>query len=380
MRMLLMGKCDALVLSKMSKSQLHMRGKSLCRLIVTVGGFTLFIWYLIYRHYVQTQVDRGSPIPEREIVCGSALSHRLQQCPPFNKNPYLHGEYNVSEETAPSWETIYRKYTAQGVSRTGSDNLYSVSCNSGSNTSQHPPPMWSPAECQPEQTVAIVIPYRNREMHLRSLVDHITPILRRQLTKYTMFVVEQVGETHFNRAALFNIAFIQSNKVADFDCFIFHDVDLLPLQDNLPYRCKKTRPVHLSVAVDKFDFKLPYLQLLGGVVAVSKEQFLNINGFSNCFFGWGGEDDDMFYRFRHKGYSIFRYPNELSRYHMHRHQQSELNNHRMETLEKSARRFDSDGYLQTKYTITSASTVHAGLIQWISVDLDERLMTSQCLR
>lgn len=41
---------------------------------------------------------------------------------------------------------------------------------------------------------------------------------------------------------------------------------------------------------------LPYVQYFGGVSALSKQQFLTINGFPNNYWGWGGEDDDIFNR------------------------------------------------------------------------------------
>ena len=37
---------------------------------------------------------------------------------------------------------------------------------------------------------------------------------------------------------------------------------------------------------------------MGGVVAFSKDQFEKVNGFSNQFWGWGGEDDDLAMRVR----------------------------------------------------------------------------------
>ena len=45
------------------------------------------------------------------------------------------------------------------------------------------------------------------------------------------FVIEQTGKEKFNRGALMNIGFLEANKVDNFDCFVFHDVDLVPEDD-----------------------------------------------------------------------------------------------------------------------------------------------------
>jgi predicted glycosyltransferase involved in capsule biosynthesis len=44
-------------------------------------------------------------------------------------------------------------------------------------------------------------------------------------------------------------------------------------------------------------FRLPYVTLFGGVTSIKRKHFETVNGYSNKFFGWGGEDDDMFKRF-----------------------------------------------------------------------------------
>jgi len=41
---------------------------------------------------------------------------------------------------------------------------------------------------------------------------------------------------------------------------------------------------------------LPYEQIFGGAGSFSREHFELINGFSNKFWGWGGEDDDLYNR------------------------------------------------------------------------------------
>ena len=121
------------------------------------------------------------------------------------------------------------------------------------------------------EKVAIIIPYRDREDQLKVLMNTIHPILYRQNIRYRIFVIEQQSDT-FNRALLMNAGFQESFKFANYACFIFHDVDLLPEDDRNLYNCPDM-PRHMSVAVDKFDYQLPYKRIVGGVLAISKFHF-----------------------------------------------------------------------------------------------------------
>lgn len=46
-----------------------------------------------------------------------------------------------------------------------------------------------------------------------------------------------------------------------------------------------------------FLLRLPYNEFFGGVSGLTVEQFQKINGFPNAFWGWGGEDDDLWNRY-----------------------------------------------------------------------------------
>lgn len=42
--------------------------------------------------------------------------------------------------------------------------------------------------------------------------------------------------------------------------------------------------------------RLAYQMLVGGVLNMRMEHYQLVNGYSNMYWGWGAEDDDMAYR------------------------------------------------------------------------------------
>lgn len=59
--------------------------------------------------------------------------------------------------------------------------------NSGVAEGQYQPP-----DCLAQQSVAILIPHRNREKHLLYLLHHLHPFLQRQQLRYGIYVIHQV--------------------------------------------------------------------------------------------------------------------------------------------------------------------------------------------
>ena len=100
-------------------------------------------------------------------------------------------------------------------------------------------------------------------------------------------------EQKFNRGKLLNVGF----KLAEQDgceVFIFHDVDLIPSTELLSwYTTIPFQPAHIARVWNRYSGNPSYF---GGVVSFSKSQYESINGFPNNFWGWGGEDDEMYKR------------------------------------------------------------------------------------
>lgn len=51
---------------------------------------------------------------------------------------------------------------------------------------------YRPPDCEPRHHTAIVVPYRNRQSHLRTLLYHLHPFLQRQQIHYSIYVIQQV--------------------------------------------------------------------------------------------------------------------------------------------------------------------------------------------
>ena len=212
---------------------------------------------------------------------------------------------------------------------------------------------WRPQSCRPRHSVALVIPFRNRAGQLLVFLNHIHPFLQRQDLHYRIYVVTQADSERFNRGKLINVGFVEALKDFTWDCFIFHDVDLLPEDDRNLYTCPASNPRHMSVAVSKWNYKLPYSNLFGGVVAINTRQFRMLNGFSNEFWGWGGEDDDMAARIKVLNLKVERYSSKIARYVMIRHNQEEANKDRLKILNTSRFRMKVDGIKNLNYNVLS---------------------------
>ncbi|KAJ1530865.1 hypothetical protein ONE63_005708 [Megalurothrips usitatus] len=227
---------------------------------------------------------------------------------------------------------------------------------------------WEPSHCLAQHKVALIIPYRNRRKHLENFLSYMHSFLQAQLIEYSIYVVEQTSKFAFNRGLLFNIGYSTALRYEQIPCFIFHDVDLLPENIEHIYACTNM-PRHMSSSVNTFRYQLPYGTLFGGVVSMLQAQFQMVNGFPNRYFGWGGEDDDLFMRVINKGMNIVRFAPEISRYYMLPHIKEQAPPENLEHLQHVTAYQERDGLNDYRRYCSSIKEVSELLYMHIIADV-----------
>lgn len=139
----------------------------------------------------------------------------------------------------------------------------------------------------------VLIPYRDRVTHLRCFELY----MRDVFPQLTLAIVEQDDSNVWNKGLMVNAGYRELAK--EYDYLILHDVDFFPRADVDYSYCDK--PTLLATECSQFGYQHCYDRFFGGVVGMSKSHYELVNGFSNLFRGWGGEDDLMYNSFVQKG-------------------------------------------------------------------------------
>ena len=147
--------------------------------------------------------------------------------------------------------------------------------------------------------LGIIVPYRERESHLKKFLDGIKSYFKNQKLKYEVIIVEQLDDKPFNRGKLLNIGYIKA-KALGCEYIVFHDVDMIPIEVDYSY---SELPMHLATNFElEYDKSknLTFDDYFGGVTMFTADTFEKINGYSNLYWGWGFEDDDLLFRVSEK--------------------------------------------------------------------------------
>lgn len=139
----------------------------------------------------------------------------------------------------------------------------------------------------------VMVTYRDRLTHLNVFIAYMS----KYFPHLQLAIIEQADNGVWNKGLLFNAGYRELAQ--DYDYLILHDVDFIPdLKVDYSY-CDI--PTLLATECSQYNYTYYFHTYFGGVVAMNKEHYELINGFSNLFRGYGGEDDLLYQSFVQKG-------------------------------------------------------------------------------
>ncbi|XP_043441778.1 beta-1,4-galactosyltransferase 7 isoform X2 [Prionailurus viverrinus] len=253
------------------------------------------------------RICRGSSLPRPLAELGSALAQRK---PP----PQDNGGSRLLPSSLPRKCSVFHLFVACLLLGFLSLLWLQLSCSGdvaraarGQGQETPGPPHSCPPEPPPEHweedaswgphRLAVLVPFRERFEELLVFVPHMHRFLSRKKVPHHIYVLNQVDHFRFNRAALVNVGFLESSNSTDY--IAMHDVDLLPLNEELDYGFPEAGPFH--VASPELHPLYHYKTYVGGILLLSKQHYQLCNGMSNRFWGWGREDDEFYRRIKGAG-------------------------------------------------------------------------------
>lgn len=148
--------------------------------------------------------------------------------------------------------------------------------------------------------LGVVVPYRNRPEQLNLFLESISTYLDKQ--SHEIIVVDQQDEKEFNRGKLLNVGFLYAVKL-ECDYVVFHDIDMLPIDVDYSYSDKVTHLISDLQTPEGFD-RDNFDEYFGGVTLFPVNLFYAVNGYTNEYWGWGFEDDNLMLRCREVGIKL----------------------------------------------------------------------------
>ncbi|XP_005090485.2 beta-1,4-galactosyltransferase 7 [Aplysia californica] len=207
-----------------------------------------------------------------------------------------------------------------------------------------------------DHKLCILVPFRDRFEELLEFAPFLGKFLERQKVNHKIVIINQLDKYRFNRASLINAGFLHTRH--DCDYIAMHDVDLLPMNDELSYAFPESGPFH--VAAPWLHPLYHYKTFVGGILLLQSKHFEMLNGLSNKYWGWGREDDEFFVRMRKAKLQLSRPGNLTTGYksfrHVHDRRKRPRDSHKYYDQWEKTRRLDKETGLTTvEYTVDSVS-------------------------
>lgn len=242
-------------------------------------------------------------------------------------------------------------------------------CDGSARHRRPPAPRYKPGGAR---VMIFVVPYRSttqpeRAQQLREFLDQVAA----RVPCSRVVVAEQCDERRFNRGKLFNAAVrhgLGAGWLAEADTVCLHDVDMVPSAELLAAYTPSLAPGvarHIGCTARHRSLGNAYL---GGILMITAADYLRVNGHSNEFWGWGGEDVDFRRRLLRHGMQIERvrgHVTDLERFGTHREKAEHNRASHKAGRSRCRKGLGSDGVIDVQFSVENVEQTARTLHLWI---------------
>jgi hypothetical protein len=143
-------------------------------------------------------------------------------------------------------------------------------------------------ESPKEKDLLIVVPYRDREAHLKSFLEKTPKYFNDRNITYDIIIAELDDIGDWNAGLCCN-SMINFKKKAIYKYVYIHHVDVYPIEGDWKY------PNDNEVYFNLGDY---------GSCLMKMDHYLRVGGYRNGFWGWGAEDNDIYDKFGKSGINV----------------------------------------------------------------------------
>jgi len=146
------------------------------------------------------------------------------------------------------------------------------------------------------------------------MVDYLIHWLNARGHSDFLFIVSEQAQTGlFNKGLMMNLGALAAFE-AGCEHLFFHDVDQFP-ENPLNDYFYRGSPTHLCTWSSQFGSRDEKMRgHVGGALLMSRDDYVAVNGFSNFYWRWGFEDNDMYERIHAVFSSLNRLPQTVGSY------------------------------------------------------------------
>ena len=129
-----------------------------------------------------------------------------------------------------------------------------------------------------DKDLLIVTPYRNRQEHLINFLEKVPSFFDKQNIEYDILICELESIGDWNAGLCCN-SLIDFTKKRNYKYIMIHHVDVYPLSGTITF------PKENEFVFNMGDY---------GSCLMEMNTFKSVGGYSNGFWGWGGEDNHLY--------------------------------------------------------------------------------------